>query len=127
MKYIAELCKVMRKSNILAEQVAHLMAEDGKCAATWGGRVVQRWLEPTLRLLVAVRHNAEGAAVVLGHKIDRLKIDTSKAENRKRKRSPHQPTTDSATQTKRKSQLKRFESIHTELCSVLFHIFAATL
>ena len=69
---IREISRVMRTSNLLAEQVAELMERDGGSAAAWQGKVVQRWIEPMLRLLASVGHNRDATCRILAAHIEVL-------------------------------------------------------
>ena len=81
---LGDLSRLMRKSNILAEQVAWVMEEDREVAAAWQGRVSQRWVEPALRLLESVGHNVQSSVKVLSDKASDVgaKIDTCKKRKR---------------------------------------------
>ena len=59
---------VMRTSNLLAEHFAELMERE----SAWQSKVVQRWIEPMLRLLASVRHNWDATCWILAAHIEVL-------------------------------------------------------
>ena len=110
----------MRTSNLLAEQVAELMERDGGCAAAWQGKVVQRWIEPMLRLLASVGHNRDATCRILAVYIEVLqgKIDAA-AKNPKHDAGK--------AQTERRTKVDLYGSLLTELQSVCFLVYMSHL
>ena len=111
---LGDLSRLMRKSNILAEQVAWVMEEDGDVAAAWQGRVSERWVEPALRLLESVGHNVQSSVKVLSDKPSDVgaKIEMCK----KRKRGAEGG--DRKAQAERKRVLARYNNITSQLSSL---------
>ena len=62
---LRDLSAMICKGNILAEQVDALMQRENEKSASWQGKVVQRWVEPILRLIKAVLSNAAATHKVL--------------------------------------------------------------
>ena len=120
MHSLQDLCRVMRKSNVLAAQVEVLMQHEGQEAASCGRNVVQRWVEQTIRLIEAVLHNVPQTVAMFKQKIKELKQAIWKSSNRNE-------AGDSENQKKRKEQLRRFEVLKGEMCSLSFHLYTARL
>ena len=111
---LGDLSRLMRKSNILAEQVAWVMEEDGEVGAAWQGRVSERWVEPALRLLESVGHNVQSSVKVLSDKPSDVGAKIEMCNKRKRGAEGG----DSKAQAERKRVLARYNNITSQLSSL---------
>ena len=88
---------------------------EGTSAIAWQGKVVQRWIEPMLRLLASVGHNWDANCRILAAHIEvpRHKIDATK-----------NPKHDAGkAQTERHTKLDLYVSLLIELQSVYFLVY----
>ena len=106
----------MRKSNILAEQGDALIQQENEKSASWQRKVVQRWVEPTLRLVKAILSNAATTHKVVSKKLRAVK-----------KKIAPKVKPGSKAHKKRKTEHEKPSVIVNFLASVKFHVCSEVL